>query len=359
VGCFSLQQTDADPSSQSSLQGRPQNTVTVIGAGPAGSAAAIAARTCGANVQLYEKSRVPRHKVCGEFLSGGIVPLLDRLGVWDTVQSVGAAPVRRIVLHFPRTAKIAALPETGFGLSRFTLDAVLVQRAVDLGARLHRCSETTGPGPVILAPGRAVITKPGARGARLFGFKAHFDGPQDDAVELYFARGVYVGVNSIEGDRTNVCGLACETQLASHGFDYNSVCSSIPGLSARLSPLKRCMEWLTVGPVLYCNNVRAPGRDGVYLAGDTLAFVDPFTGTGITNALFSGELAGRYAAQGISSDAYLQDCRRAMSRSYEISAILRRLFETNWANRLAPLAQPQTLYRATRPELGSYPKENR
>jgi len=42
--------------------------IRVIGAGPAGAAAAIAARLEGVEVDLFEKSRFPRQKVCGEFL---------------------------------------------------------------------------------------------------------------------------------------------------------------------------------------------------------------------------------------------------------------------------------------------------
>jgi hypothetical protein len=310
-------------------------------------------------VDLFEKSRTPRHKVCGEFLSPGIVPLLERLGVWNTVQSAGTPSIRRVALHFPRTEKTAVLPETGFGLSRFTLDAILLNCATEAGIHLRRCSGTHGTGPVILASGRAATAPPRSRGDRLFGFKAHFEGPQDDAVELFFARGIYVGVSSIEGGRTNVCGLAREHLLAQNGFDYDLTCDAIPALSTRLSSLKRCMEWLTVGPVLYSNNLRASGSDNVYLAGDALAFVDPFTGTGITNAVFSGELAGRCAAQRISNAAYLRECRRAMSRSYAASTFLRRAFESGWGDWLAPLSNAALLYRATRPISQGYPIENR
>ncbi len=358
MGCFSLQQTGTDPSSQAEPQTPHPTAIAILGAGPAGSAAAIAAAIHGAAVDLYEKSRTPRHKVCGEFLSPEIVPILDRLGVWDTIQAAGAFPVRRALLHFPRTIKTSALPGTAFGFSRFALDAALLQRALELGVHLHRCAGTPGSGPVVVASGRLASTPPGGRGHRLFGFKAHFEGPQDDAVELFFADGLYVGVNSIEGGRTNVCGLAPERLLASHGFDYDAVCDAIPALRARLWPLKRCLEWLSVGPVVYRNNLRTPGREDVYPAGDALSFVDPFTGTGIANAVFSGELAGRCAATGVRKRDYLQECGHAMSRSYKASEILRRIFEAGWAGLLAPVAHPSLLYRATRPAFGTQ-KKNR
>jgi len=51
----------------------------VIGGGPAGSAAAIAAARAGAQVLLLERGRYPRHKVCGEFVSAESLDLLSTL----------------------------------------------------------------------------------------------------------------------------------------------------------------------------------------------------------------------------------------------------------------------------------------
>jgi flavin-dependent dehydrogenase len=60
---------------------RDRSRITVIGGGPAGCAAALAAMSEGSAVTLYEKSRFPRHKVCGEFLSPELVPALESLAV--------------------------------------------------------------------------------------------------------------------------------------------------------------------------------------------------------------------------------------------------------------------------------------
>ena len=60
--------------------------VHVVGGGPAGVMAAFAAMREGASVRIFEKFAFPRHKVCGEFLSPAILPLLRRAGcgVWGT-----------------------------------------------------------------------------------------------------------------------------------------------------------------------------------------------------------------------------------------------------------------------------------
>ena len=52
----------------------------VVGAGPAGSAAAAVLAEHGRSVLLLEKDVFPRHKVCGEFLSADALPSLDRIG---------------------------------------------------------------------------------------------------------------------------------------------------------------------------------------------------------------------------------------------------------------------------------------
>src|SRR5947207_689323 len=185
----------------------PQSrAITILGSGPAGSSAALAALAEGAAVELFEKSRLPRHKVCGEFFSPEIERELDALGVWEQFLAAGPARIRRMALHFGNRSKTAQLPEGAWGLSRYTFDALL--------ANVGRTPWSAGgppAGPTVIASGRPSSTAP--RGARLFGFKAHFEGPPNDAVELYFFQGVYVGVAPIEDGRTNVCGLGPEDFL--------------------------------------------------------------------------------------------------------------------------------------------------
>jgi len=73
----------------------------VVGAGPAGSAAAAALAARGRRVLLLEKDRLPRRKVCGEFLSGRAVPSLERLGVLDEVSSIAERIDRGTLQAFP------------------------------------------------------------------------------------------------------------------------------------------------------------------------------------------------------------------------------------------------------------------
>ncbi len=325
-------------------------TVNIHGGALAGCAAALAARQAGADlIRVYEKSRFPRHKVCGEFLSSGVEAVLLDLGQWHAFQALHPAPMTRLALHFPRKSFHFALPETCWGVSRFALDTWLMQRAMDAGAEWHAESAPPPEGPTILAHGRKDAAP---KGNRTFGFKAHHRGPVSDSIELFFFDGCYVGVNPAENGITNVCGLGPESVLKAHGFDYDSLCRRSPALAERIQPLSRQMDWLSVGPLVYGNRFHTHPQSMVYPAGDALGFVDPFTGTGMFNALLSGTLAGRAAATGTPVSSYLRDCAKLLHRPFLVSSIFRAALRSGLGERFAGHVPGSLLFRLTRAHLG-------
>ncbi len=321
--------------------------MTVLGAGPAGSAAAIAARQAGTCVRIFEKSVFPRHKVCGEFLSPEAGPILERLGAGKAFAGSSPHPITRFVLNFPRCTKQGRLPESGFGLSRYRLDQLLLDHALGLGATLLRqpAPESAEP-PVVVATGRQFQ---GKRGGRLFGFKAHFTGPKNDAVELFFFEGCYVGVNCVEGGVTNVCGLGPEEVLSRHGFEPDSLAAGFAPLRARIAPLHRSMDWLVTGPLYFRNRLNVEPEPGHYHAGDQLSFVDPFTGTGMLAALLSGEAAGCAAATGTPPVRYLDEVTRKLRPALRVSALFRWAVEAGVAEQLVRWIPSSLLVGLTRP----------
>lgn len=347
----------------------PNDTpVSILGAGPAGASAAIAARSEGSAVHLIDGAKFPRHKVCGEFFSPEIAAELEHLGAWEAFLESGPARVQRMKLHFGRREKVARLPEHAWGLSRYTFDALLRDRAQTLGVELLRepAREAGDDAPTVIASGRHCSVKPGPRtGARLFGFKAHFDGPADDAVELFFFGRCYVGVNAIENGRTNVCGLGPEDFLGEYQFDYDRVVGQCPALAARLAPLTRSTKWFSTGPLDYFQSFgarssgpssdRSPAARGArYLAGDALSFVDPFTGSGLLTAVKTGAMAGTAAARSAPVETYHHACRASLKRPFEIASIFRSAVERGWLNDhwtawLAAMIPSRVLFGLTRP----------
>jgi flavin-dependent dehydrogenase len=315
--------------------------ITILGGGPAGASAAISALNAGASCHLIEKSSFPRHKVCGEFFSPEIQAELEHLDLWDAFQAAGPARIRRMKLCFGKREKTARLPEPAWGLSRHAFDFILFQRALNLGATVQ--AQPTGAADVI-ACGRKLDEAP--RGRRLFGFKAHFDGLADDAVELYFFQGCYVGVAPVEGGQTNVCGLGPEDFLKRFNFDFDAIVNQSAPLAERLRLLARSMKWISTGPLQYR---QAFDKSAGYLAGDALSFVDPFTGSGLLSAVKTGSLAGTAAARGESPASHLARCRSALRKPFEISSILRKAVSSGWADHLIGLVPARALFALTRP----------
>ena len=331
-------------------------SVRIMGGGPAGSAAAIAALSETNSVHIVEKSSFPRHKVCGEFFSPEIATLLDSLGLWQEFLRLRPAQIRRTILHFGFRASESKLPEGGFGLSRYEFDRLLFQKAIAAGAttsrqRLERASFVAQSGPSksdyeVLAIGRKSIA---ARGRRLFGFKAHFEGPVNDAVELFFFRGCYIGVSAIENGITNICGIAPEETLRACAFHIDDFLAGWPPLADRVRPLSRMSRWLTVGPLVFGSQWQhLAGRD-IYPAGDALGFIDPFTGLGLVTAVGTGRLAGLAASRQSSVKQHLSNCRRAVRGPFCLAAAFRAILGAGLAQSLGPLIPAGWLFQMTRP----------
>jgi 2-polyprenyl-6-methoxyphenol hydroxylase-like FAD-dependent oxidoreductase len=339
--------------------------IAVIGAGPAGSIAALAALGEGSAVTIAEKSAFPRHKVCGEFLSPEVAPLLESLDLGSLFTAARPARITRAVLHFGGREKRFRLPEPAFGLSRCTLDQLLLGEAVRRGARLdiRRSSLGTaidgaetrplGADPrCVIAHGRR--SEHGAsqrRGQRLFGFKAHYRDPSggtpDDTVALYFCDGGYIGVSPVECGAINVCGLAPEAALRACEFRPEALFPE--ALCARLSGLERSFDWLQTGPLEF--HAEFNSRPDAYLAGDALGFVDPFTGTGILAAMLTGRFAGQAASRRLSFDQHYAECRRILRRQYRVASALRSLLGAGLSERVARWIPGRMLYHFTRPTL--------
>src|ERR1035438_2542286 len=322
--------------------------VHVVGGGPAGVMAAFAAMREGAGVRILEKSAFPRHKVCGEFLSPAILPLLRRVGCEAGFLQLRPAVLSAMRLHFGMRVIRHPLPEPAYGLSRYELDRLLLEHAANAGAQVVREHWSTAAQgvAVILAAGRKSIAP---AGDRLFGFKAHFSGPVNDNVELYFFQNCYVGISAVENGATNVCGLAPERILRSCGFHPGDLLQRYPQLSERLRPLSPTMDWLVTGPLVFSERLRQPADEVTYRAGDSLGFTDPFTGSGILNAMLTGELAGIAAARGAPGASYLRDCRRLLRRPFLVSSAFRAIIASGHAVLLASLVPGRFLFHATRP----------
>jgi flavin-dependent dehydrogenase len=328
--------------------------VAIIGAGPAGSTLAALLASRGVGVALYDRDVFPRDKLCGEFLSYDALPILEGLNVVASLDAAGAPRIRRCRIAGARTYEFA-LPQEARGVSRFFFDDLLLRTAVANGATRR---DGVAVGSLEELSARVVVGAWGRwgrfdqqlgrgfvrdRAHRNFGFKRHFTGPGTDVIELHsFARG-YLGVNSVEGGITNICGLVHATRLAGHKGRWEGFVETIRGEEARLDALFARYEpaqeaYLSSDPVIF--RARSAVEAGVFMIGDASGVIDPLTGNGMAMAIQSALLAAphilevleRPSHRGASEDAY-----RAEHRAFFASRIA-------WSRRAALLlSRPRVL----------------
>src|SRR6202521_3052729 len=97
--------------------------ITIVGGGLAGLTLGIGLRQWGVPVTVWEAGRYPRHRVCGEFISGKGLGTLSRLGLRESFVEAGAIPALTTAFFSPTTASaIRQLADPALSISRYALD---------------------------------------------------------------------------------------------------------------------------------------------------------------------------------------------------------------------------------------------
>ncbi len=335
--------------------------VIVAGGGPAGASAATHLAMRGARVLLAEQKKFPREKLCGEFISPECAVHFERLGVIDRMLAAGPAKLYETVFY-SRSGKSVNVPSTWFGangaalgLSRAEMDERLLRRAgeagvtvledapvADLlfekaevrGVRLKSAGEQVSyRAPLTIdATGRARAlarrvgpNRAGSKSNRapLVAFKAHLEDARvaAGACEIYFYRGGYGGLSSIEDGRSNLCFIASARDVRAYGANAERVMREIVCQNARaahtLANARARSPWLAVTLESFGRHQIAPAK-GLLTIGDAASFIDPFTGSGMLMALESGELAAQVIADHL--DAICDGCGfEELSEEYRVA----------------------------------------
>jgi 2-polyprenyl-6-methoxyphenol hydroxylase-like FAD-dependent oxidoreductase len=257
--------------------------LTIAGGGLAGLSLGIALRLRGVQVRLIEAASYPRHRVCGEFISGITERELDSLGIRDLFAS---AKLHTTTAWFDgeRPMLSRTLPAPAYGLSRYFLDAELAERFTKLGGELHCGKRFDGDGEgVAWATGRMKTE------SEWIGLKAHFDNLALDAdLEIHLNNGGYIGLTRVENDRVNVCGLfrRCEAVSGGHAVIAATRDAGLTRLAGRLSDA-RAVEGSLKGVSHFSLGWQRERDDDRVSIGDSAAMIPPFTGNGMTMAFQS------------------------------------------------------------------------
>ena len=307
----------------------------IVGAGPAGSSAAILLARAGWSVALVERQRFPRRKVCGECIAASNLPLLDALGVGAAIDAQAGPPLRRVALMRGDRTVVADLPAAasaphrwGRALGRETLDTLLLEQAraagvaiwqpwsvqaLDGGADGWQCrlrgidttaTVTLRASVAIAAHGsweRLPSERPADRGPRkasdLLAFKANFCGARlaPGLLPVLSFDGGYGGMVVADGGVTTLAGCIRRDRLDalrrdSPGLRAGDAFEALlkrdcRGVRDALAGAQRDGHWLAAGPL--DPGLRVTGDDALFRIGNAAGEAHPIIGEGISMALQS------------------------------------------------------------------------
>lgn len=319
------------------MTARDHFEVIVVGAGPGGFAAALAAARRGMRVLVLDRAAFPRDKVCGDAITPLGMTMLAQLGVLDLVRSVADSHVPRIYLspssgEPPRTLDTPVLVVRRRVLDATLLDVIRplvevrenhgVDRILWHDGQVCGVAGMTGQGSRFQASAAIVIGADGASStiARLTGCRG------SRANDLLIAtRGYYRGVAQSSHDLEFhflpelgggylwifPAGAGCHN--VGMGGAAGQIRGGMRGLrelwskAVAASPLKQRFAAaqpprdVAGGQIPFGGTTQQIYGPGLMLVGDAAGLADAFWGDGIDTALVSGTLAGTQAAAAIAA----------------------------------------------------------
>ena len=267
--------------------------IEIVGGGLAGLSLGLALRRAGIPVTLFEAGNYPRHRVCGEFITGLTAQTIARLGLAPFLaDALHHREVAWFLAGAAKPARLQSLPSPALGLSRHALDARLAAAFTAAGGVLRANTRHTDTAPIA---GRVFAT--GRRRSRSpwLGLKIHAHSlalARD--LELHLGDQAYVGLSRVEDGAVNICGLFRRRALCAKGpnllLGYLQA-AGLAALAARLAAARLdSTSFCAVAAVAFDRRVAALTRDRICL-GDTCAMIPPFTGNGMAMAFQSAECA--------------------------------------------------------------------
>jgi flavin-dependent dehydrogenase len=272
-----------------------RSEVIVVGAGPAGIVAAIAARGFGLQATVLDARTPPIDKPCGEGILPQGVAALRALGI--SLPPESTFPFRGIQFvdeeHFARAAFAGA---TGFSMRRVKLHQLLVNHAIEVGvefrwgARVTKFDERSVTTAQEILSYRWLVGADGQNSQvrkwagldprivrrKRFGFCSHFQvKPWSDLAEVHWARGCQIFITPMAGQEVGVAVLSRDP-----GLRLERALRRFPALAEKLrgaTPTTR-----ESGDTTSLRILSAVTRGRVALVGDASGTVDAVTGHGLS-----------------------------------------------------------------------------
>ena len=293
--------------------------IIVIGGGLAGLCNAIHLSKMGKKVLLIEKNEYPKHKVCGEYISNEVLPYLDFLEV--NPFDFGAVRINKFQLSTTKSNIISAkLPLGGFGISRYTFDLVLSEKAKENGVTILQdvvlnitflkdvfqvetkdnnifTSKITigafGKRSLLdVKMGRNFIQKK----SPYLGVKIHVKGNfKEDLVALHNFKGGYCGVSKVENNAINLCYITNYATFKQYK-NIEDFQEQVVFKNNYLKEIFHSSEALFEKPLSISQisfETKKPVENHILMCGDSAGMIHPLCGNGMSMAIQSAQLASK------------------------------------------------------------------
>lgn len=324
--------------------------ITIAGGGLAGLALGISLRQAEVPVVIYEAGSYPRHRVCGEFISGKGAAIVESL----VSSSHRLATCKGASVQFfcgTRRSRVFHLPTPALCVSRYELDHALATRFRQLGGILRERTrwnpEEHGSEGVVRATGRRLRSN---RRKACWGFKFHAQKvPLTADLEMYFSQQGYVGISKLPSGEVNICGL-----FHPGGTTHDVKNQFLEFINFMTRPGGKEIIGEQIVPGTFCSvagiELGHAATGGEFSIGDSLGMIPPLTGNGMSIAFESSEQAFspliKYATRQShwkqATSEFSQKCEREFRRRFQISSILQKIL-LHRAGQLALLGSVQAL----------------
>jgi menaquinone-9 beta-reductase len=276
------------------LSVKAKTDVFVVGGGPAGLAAAIAAREKGLDVTVADGAAPPIDKPCGEGLMPDALGALRELGI--VLPATEGQALRGIRFYDSETCAGASFPNaSGIGLRRTVLHQKMIERALNAGVQLLWRTPVIGivPDGVLLGgekfSARWIVGADGMHSRvrqwigfasqpqrkRRYAFRRHYHiTPWSDCAEVYWGSGMQAYVTPVGAEEVCVVLISRHADLRFTGLP-----SAFPELGSRLACARASNG--ERGAITAGHQLSRVYRDNVALLGDASGSVDAITGEGL------------------------------------------------------------------------------
>lgn len=334
----------------------------IIGGGLGGLCLSIQLAKNGFKVILFEKDTYPFHKVCGEYISLESKDFLASCGIH--IDELNIPIISKIQISSPSGYLVKEnLPLGGFGISRYTLDHLLVQEARKQGVQveenckvqqiihqnpIHEIHSVKGTVHSRLVAGaygkrsnldlqlkRKFISNKYRDEENYIGIKYHIKiNYPIDLISLHNFKDGYCGISKVDADRYCLCYLTTSKNLKQYGPGIHEMERNILMKNPFLHDIFEKADFLYEEP-LSISQIHFEEKEqvinGVFLIGDAAGLITPLCGNGMSMSMHAAKifslLATAYLDGKISKDELAESYSTAWKKLFGRRVWFGRLFQ--------------------------------